>query len=130
MYSIVLFIVDRSFRGFFGSGESPTSAVERIFLTSSSGALPGELDMAVQLEFVSERHELVEAVARADDREGDVLTAQVMHHDVGGAHHDVDAVLRAHDADVRGEELPAAPQFGVFGTALELVRVPARYGRP
>ncbi len=37
---MVLFIVDTSFSGFFGSGDRPTSAVERIFLTSSSGARP------------------------------------------------------------------------------------------
>ncbi len=41
MYSIVLFIVETSLSGFFGSGESPTSAVERTSRTVSSGTRPG-----------------------------------------------------------------------------------------
>ena len=40
MYSIVLFIVETSLSGFFGSGERPTSAVDRIRATKSSGARP------------------------------------------------------------------------------------------
>ena len=40
MYSIVLFIVDTSLSGFFGSGDRPTSAVDRMRATSSSGARP------------------------------------------------------------------------------------------
>ena len=40
MYSIVLFIVDRSLSGFLGSGDRPTSAVDRMRVTSSSGARP------------------------------------------------------------------------------------------
>ena len=40
IYSIVLFMVDTSLSGFFGSGERPTSAVERMRPTSSSGARP------------------------------------------------------------------------------------------
>ena len=42
MYSIVLFIVETSFNGLSGSGESPTSAVERTSNTISSGYSPGE----------------------------------------------------------------------------------------
>ena len=40
MYSIVLFIVDKSFSGFFGSGHNPRSAVERMRATVSSDTLP------------------------------------------------------------------------------------------
>ena len=40
MYSIDLFIVDTSLSGFFGSGDRPTSAVDMIRATSSSGARP------------------------------------------------------------------------------------------
>ena len=37
---MVLFMVETSFNGFFGSGEIPTSAVERIAATSASGMRP------------------------------------------------------------------------------------------
>ncbi len=40
MYSMDLFIVDKSLSGFFGSGERPMSAVDRMRQTSSSGARP------------------------------------------------------------------------------------------
>ena len=40
MYSIVLFIVQNSLSWFFGSGEIPTSAVDRMAATVSSGTLP------------------------------------------------------------------------------------------
>ena len=40
MYSMVLFIVETSLSGFFGSGHSPTSAVESTFATVSSGTRP------------------------------------------------------------------------------------------
>ena len=40
MYSIVLFIVDTSLSGFFGSGDSPTSAVDMTARTVSSGTRP------------------------------------------------------------------------------------------
>ena len=69
--------------------------------------MPGEPQL------IAQRHQVVEAVARADQGEGDVVAAELVHDDVGGPHHDVDAVLRAHDADVGGQE-PAAPaQVGV-----------------
>ena len=41
MYSMVLFIVDRSLSGFFGSGHSPMSAVDSAVATNSSGTRPG-----------------------------------------------------------------------------------------
>ena len=40
MYSMVLFMVDRSFNGFLGSGEIPTSAVDKMADTSASGIRP------------------------------------------------------------------------------------------
>ena len=40
MYSMVLFMVETSFSGFFGSGEIPTSAEESIAATSASGIRP------------------------------------------------------------------------------------------
>ena len=40
MYSMVLFMVDTSLSGLRGSGERPTSAVERTACTVSSGARP------------------------------------------------------------------------------------------
>ena len=108
MYSIVLFIVDTSLSGFFGSGDRPTSAVDMMLRDQLVRRPAGELDVPGQAQLVAQRHQLVEAVARADQREGDVVAAELVHHDVGGPHHDVHAVLRAHDADVRGQ-VPAAP---------------------
>ena len=122
MYSIVLFIVDTSLSGFFGSGDSPTSAVDMIRLTSSSGARPVN-STARRAELVPQRHQFVEAVAGTDQREGDVIPAELVHDDVGGPHHDVHAVLRAHDADYaarysrpRRELGSAAPRLSRSGS--------------
>ena len=52
MYSMVLFMVDRSLSGFFGSGDNPTSAVERTLLDEVVGGSTGELDVVVQIELV------------------------------------------------------------------------------
>ena len=53
--------------------------------------------------------QVVEAVARADERERDVVAAQLVLQVGGGPHGVVDAVLRAHHADVDDEVLaPAA----------------------
>ena len=64
MYSIVLFIVETSLSGFFGSGDSPTSAVESTSATYVVRHPPGELDVVVEAELVAQRHQVVEAVAR------------------------------------------------------------------
>ena len=40
MYSMVLFMVETSLSGFFGSGQRPTSAVESRPATTSSGTRP------------------------------------------------------------------------------------------
>ena len=130
MYSMVLFMVDTSLSGFFGSGDSPTSAVDRICATSSSGARPVNSTWPGQAQLVAQRHQLVEAVARADQRERDVVAAELVHHDVGGPHHDVDAVLRPHDADVGGQEPAAAAQLGVVRAAPAAAPGPGRCGRP
>ena len=47
MYSIVLFIVETSFSGFLGSGERPTSAVDRHRGTLVVRDAPGEVDVVV-----------------------------------------------------------------------------------
>ena len=76
MYSMVLFIVDTSFSGFFGSGESPISAVERIRATNSSGARPVNSTWSVEPELVAELHEVVVAVAASDQGESDVCAPE------------------------------------------------------
>ena len=81
MYSMVLFIVDTSFSGFFGSGDRPTSAVDRIRADDLVGRPAGELHVTGQAELVAQRHQVVEAVARADQGEGDVVAAQLVHDD-------------------------------------------------
>ena len=40
MYSIVLFIVEMSFNGFIGSGDSPMAAVDRYCATTPRSAIP------------------------------------------------------------------------------------------
>ena len=130
MYSIVLFIVDTSLSGFFGSGDRPTSAVGQDAHDELVRRPPGELHVARQAELVAQRHQVVEAVPGTDQREGDVVAAELVHHDVGGPHHDVDAVLRAHDADV-GDEVPAAAaQLGVGLRRAAAAAGPGRCGRP
>ncbi len=79
--------------------------------------------MAGQLELVRQRHQLVEAVALADEREGDVLAPQLVDDDGGGPHHDVHPVLRPHDPDIGGQVLAAAPLGLIRLAALELARV-------
>ena len=63
----------------------------------------GELDVVAEAELVAQRDELVEAVAAAHQREGDVGAPELVNDLVGGAQDIVDAVLRSHDADVRHE---------------------------
>jgi hypothetical protein len=63
---MVLFIVDTSLSGFFGSGDRPDVRGGQDLLDQLVGGPPGELDMAGQLELIAQRDELVEAVARAD----------------------------------------------------------------
>ena len=107
---MVLFIVETSLSGFFGSGESPTSAVESTSHDGLVGNPARQLHVVLQSELVAQRHDLVVAVARAHEGEGDVLATEVVY-DVGcGPDRQVDAVLGAHDADIGDEVPPAAPQ--------------------
>ena len=81
MYSIVLFMVETSFNGFLGSGEMPTSAVERMAATSASGIRPGERDEVGEVEPVALRDQVIEAVARSDEGEADVAAPESVHDD-------------------------------------------------
>ena len=72
------------------------------------GRPAGELHVPGQAQLVAQGDQVVEAVPGADQREGDVVAPELVDHDVGGPHHDVDSVLRAHDADVGGQE-PCGP---------------------
>ena len=105
MYSIVLFIVDTSLSGFFGSGERPTSAVDRIFLTSSSGARP--VNSTCPFRPSSSRSATSSSKQSPEPISVKAMSSRphLVDHDVGGPHDDVHAVLRPHDADVGGEEL-------------------------
>ena len=123
MYSIVLFIVDTSLSGFIGSGDSPMSAVDITFLTSSSGARP--VNSTWPFSFSSSRS------ATSSSKQSPLpmsvkamsVAPEVVDDDAGGPDHDVHAVLGAHDADVRGQVLAAAALALVRLAALELVRV-------
>ena len=125
MYSIVLFMVDTSLSGFFGSGDSPASAVDMMRPTSSSGARP--VNSTCPARFSSSRRATSSSKQSPEPIRVKAMSvaAELVHHDVGGAHHDVDAVLRSHHADVRGQEPVPAAQLGVGRAALELVRVRA-----
>ena len=83
------------------------------------GRPPGELHVPRQAEFVTQCYQVVVAVSRADQREGDVVAAELVDHDVGRPDHDVHAVLRAHDTDVGDEEPAAAAQVRVGLTGLQ-----------
>jgi hypothetical protein len=75
--------------------------------------------MVSQAEHIAQGHQVAEAVARTDEREGDVLSSEIIDHDVGRTHDDVHAVLGSHDADIGGE-MPAAPaKLRAIGTALQ-----------
>ena len=123
MYSMVLFMVDTSLSGFFGIRRQADVRGGHDAPDQLVGRPAGELDVPGQAQLVAQRHQVVEAVARADQGEGDVVAAELVHDDVGGPHSDVDAVLRAHDADVGGQE-PAAPaQVGVRLAAPQPLRI-------
>ena len=51
--------------------------------------------MVGKAQLVTHRHQFVETVTRADQREGDVIAPELVDHDVGGAHNDIHAVLTA-----------------------------------
>ena len=129
MYSIVLFMVDTSLSGFFGSGDSPASAVDMMRPTSSSGARP--VNSTCPARFSSSRRATSSSKQSPEPIRVKAMSvaAELVHHDVGGAHHDVDAVLRAHHADVGGQEPAPAAQFGIGLAALELAPGPGRCGR-
>ena len=76
MYSIVLFMVDRSFNGFLGSGEMPTSAVDKIGGHVRVRDTAGEGDEFREAEPLAQRDEVMEAIARSDEGEADVPSLQ------------------------------------------------------
>ena len=109
MYSIVLFIVETSLSGLSGSGESPTSAVDRISKTVSSGIRPVNVTRSAIPSSLGEHDELVVGVAAAHEDEVHVVAARA-HDRRRRAERQVDPVLRAHDAQVRAEvALAVAP---------------------
>ena len=112
MYSIVLFIVERSFNGFLGSGEIPTWAVERIAATSASGIRPVNVYEVRKVEPVALSDQILEAIARSNQREADISTVEAVYDGVSQLQDEIDAILRSHHTDVRGQMRPASPQAG------------------
>ena len=78
MYSIVLFIVDTSLSGFFGSGDRPRSAVDITARTVSSGTRPVNSTWSAEAELVAQRDHLVEGVTATHQRERDVGPAELV----------------------------------------------------
>ena len=123
MYSMVLFIVDRSFSGFkrvgrqsgVRGGQDPRDQLVR--------CPAGEFHVAGQAQLVAQRDQVVKAIPGSDQRERDVVAVQFVHDHVGSPDDVVHAVLRPHDADVGGEE-PAPPaQLGVGRAASQPLRI-------
>ena len=123
MYSMVLFIVDTSFSGFLGSGEMPTSAVERIAATSASGIRPVKVTNSERSSRSTQRHEVVEAIARTDEGEADVAPTQLMDDVISHLQDEVHAVLWSHHAEVGGHmALVAVEGSGSAAVRRSLVR--------
>ena len=122
MYSIVLFMVETSFRGLSGSGESPRSAVESTSATTSSGTLPVNVTMSAMPSSLRQLDELVGAVSLSHEDELDVVTAGACELG-GGAECEIDAILRAHDAEVGAQVSAAASPVGVRCTAPEALGI-------
>ena len=103
MYSIVLFIVETSLSGLSGSGAQPDVRGGQDLRHELVRDAPGQVDGLGESELVAPTDEVVVAVAGPHERERDVVAPHVVHHDVGCAEGDVDAVLRAHDPEVGHE---------------------------
>ena len=123
IYSIVLFMVDTSFSGFFGSGHRPTSAVERRAATSSSGSRPGMSRKSSDPEFARQCFEVVVGLARTNESETQSWRPErvdyVVHHPYG----QVDTVLGAHDPEVHREMFAASEEPSVGRLCLESLRI-------
>ena len=105
MYSMVLFIVDTSLSGFFGSGREPDICSGEDTSHQFVGCPAGEFDMVRKPQLVAElRGALRSSRPLPDQGESDVCATETVDDLVGGPDHDVDSVLGPHDADVGGEE--------------------------
>jgi hypothetical protein len=104
MYSTILFIVETSLSGFFGSGARQTSAVERWQGHVGVGDAARELDAIVEPELLRERDEVVPGVAVAEERRPARRRGRSRPVDVRERpQRVVDPVLRAHHAEVAHE---------------------------
>ena len=121
MYSIVLFMVETSFSGFKGSGESPRSAVESTSATTRRNP-PGERDDVRDAELLRQLDELVGAVSLPHEDELDVLTVRACELR-GGVECEVDTILRTHHSEVGAQVLAAAPPVGIGRAAPKEVGV-------
>ena len=98
---MVLFMVHSSLSGFFGSGEIPTSALDRMAATDPSGTRPVNSTNVGEAQPVAHLDELGERVTRTDEDEADVASAQFVHDRRRHLEDDVHPVLRSHHPDVR-----------------------------
>ena len=64
------------------------------------GNSAGEGNELREIEVIAQGDQVLEAIARPDEREADVTTADLAHDDVGELQHEVDAILWSHHADV------------------------------
>ena len=76
------------------------------------GDTTGQVDGVGETELVAAADQVVVAVAGPHERERDVVAPEPVDHDVGGAEREVDAVLRAHDAEVGHQVAATAAQIG------------------
>ena len=125
MYSIVLFIVETSLSGFFGSGDSPMSAVDISRVTRSSGARPVKCTCSPSSSSTASLRRSGPASPSPIRVRATSVRPRTCTMCVHRAQRQVDPVLGAHHADVDEQVLVAAAQLGLRLAAAHAVRVGA-----
>ena len=126
MYSMVLFIVETSFSGFFGSGRCRRGH-SRGTRQSRRHRPSGERDLIRQSDFDRKSLQVVEAVTEAEQRELAVRAPVGVHDFRKCAQGKIDTVLGAHDPQVYGEIITTARNC--FASSTTMGRITAASGR-
>ena len=126
MYSIVLFMVETSFSGFFGIRRNAhvCSGEDRRYLRVRDP--PGERDVVGEVEPATLLDQVVEAVTRSDEGEADVASPESVDDVIGDLQDEVHAILWPHDTQVCGEVRPGTPKVRFRRSAVEPRQIRAR----
>ena len=111
MYSEILIIEETSLSRFFGSGARQTSEVESTRQTVSCSTQPVNSTSSVEPELGGQRVHLVEHLAVAHEHGVPVAATALQRRE--RPDRVIDAVLRAHDADVAEQVALAALERGI-----------------